>query len=170
MTGLVPPAAWEPAYAGRAGRMRASEIRELLKLLDRPGIISFAGGIPDPALLPAAQAQAAYRDVLADPLTAKSSLQYSTSEGYAPLRDWVVAHMGERGIACTPDNIVMTNGSQQALEFLGRLVLSPNETKSFPAQAPTPCLPGFVPELRPTMLLQAQATTPFPRVRNTFRC
>ena len=53
MTAHIQAAEWEPRYAGRAERMRASEIRELLKLLDRPGIISFAGGIPDPALFPA---------------------------------------------------------------------------------------------------------------------
>ena len=52
MTAHLQAAEWEPAYATRAERMRASEIRELLKLLDRPGIISFAGGIPDPALFP----------------------------------------------------------------------------------------------------------------------
>ena len=54
MGNLAPAADWEPRYAGRAERMRASEIRELLKLLDKPGVISFAGGIPDPALFPVA--------------------------------------------------------------------------------------------------------------------
>jgi DNA-binding transcriptional MocR family regulator len=75
-------AGWEPRYAARAERMRASEIRELLKLLEQPGIISFAGGIPDPALFPVAEAQAAYAAVLADPTLAGSGLQYSVSEGY----------------------------------------------------------------------------------------
>ena len=62
-------------------RMQASEIRELLKLLDRPGIISFAGGIPDPALFPVEEAKAAYVDVLSDAALAGSGLQYSVSEG-----------------------------------------------------------------------------------------
>src|SRR5438270_8191073 len=87
-------AGWEPRYAARAERMRASEIRELLKLLDQPGIISFAGGIPDPALFPAQEAQAAYVAVLRDPAGASCALQYSVSEGYAPLRQWIVRHMG----------------------------------------------------------------------------
>ena len=65
VTSHAQPAEWEPRYAARAERMRASEIRELLKLLDQPGIISFAGGIPDPALFPVAEARAAYADVLA---------------------------------------------------------------------------------------------------------
>jgi hypothetical protein len=60
MLSSVEPAGWEPRYAARAERMRASEIRELLKVLDQPGIVSFAGGIPDPALFPVAEAKAAY--------------------------------------------------------------------------------------------------------------
>lgn len=127
--------AFEPRYATRAARMRSSEIRELLKLLDQPGVISFAGGIPDPALFPVDIAKAAYDDILSDPQGAAQSLQYSASEGYAPLRDWVVQHMASRGIACTADNIVMTNGSQQALEFMGRLLLSPHDTAL--VEAPT---------------------------------
>jgi DNA-binding transcriptional MocR family regulator len=115
--------------------MRSSEIRELLKLLERPGVISFAGGIPDPALFPVERAKAAYGELLSDPRSAAQGLQYSASEGYAPLRDWIVAHMASRGVACGPDNIVMTNGSQQALEFLGRLLLSPNDTAV--VEAPT---------------------------------
>jgi hypothetical protein len=128
VTDLSPPAEWEPCYAGRARRMVASEIRELLKLLDTPGIVSFAGGIPDPALFPVAEARAAFADVLADPATAGTALQYSVSEGYLPLRQWIVRHMGTLGIPCAADNVLITSGSQQALEFLGRLLLSPGDT------------------------------------------
>jgi DNA-binding transcriptional MocR family regulator len=125
---LAQSAEWEPAYARRAERMRASEIRELLKLLDKPGIISFAGGIPDPALFPRQGALAAYAEVLGDAKLAASALQYSVSEGYLPLRRWIVRHMGALGVPCGEDNIVVTSGSQQALEFLGRLLLSPGDT------------------------------------------
>ena len=135
MTNRAQQAEWEPRYAARAERMRASEIRELLKLLDQPGIISFAGGIPDPALFPARQAQAAYAAVLSDAALARSALQYSVSEGYLPLRQWIVRHMGSLGIACDEDNVVITSGSQQALEFLGRLLLSPGDTAL--VEAPT---------------------------------
>ena len=121
-------AGWEPRYARRAERMVASEIRELLKLLERPNIISFAGGIPDPALFPIAEMSAAYASVLSDPSQAGAGLQYSVSEGYAPLRQWLVGHMRRLGIACAVDNIVITCGSQQALEFLARLLLSPGDT------------------------------------------
>ncbi len=128
MGNFTPAAAWEPRYAGRAERMRASEIRELLKVLERPGIISFAGGIPDPALFPLDQARAAYAEVLGDAALAGGALQYSVSEGYLPLRQWIARHMGSLSVPCEADNIVVTSGSQQGLEFLGRLLLSPGDT------------------------------------------
>ncbi len=118
-------ATWEPRYARRAGRMVASEIRELLKVVDQPGVISFAGGIPDPALFPVEEARAAYAAVLSAPV---NGLQYSVSEGYLPLRQWIARHMGTLGVPCEADNIVVTCGSQQGLEFLGRLLLSPGDT------------------------------------------
>ena len=121
-------AEWEPHYATRAERMQASEIRELLKLLELPDIISFAGGIPDPALFPVAAIEQAYAEVLSEPGAAARVLQYSISEGDPALRAWIVAHMRARGVPCTPDNILITNGSQQALEFLGRILLSPDDT------------------------------------------
>lgn len=117
----------ETAFATRATRMKASEIRELLKLLDRPDIISFAGGIPDPALFPAD----AFRDAYAQILTGdagRSALQYSVSEGYKPLRDWLVGEMAKLGIACAADNVLIVSGSQQGLDYLGKLYLSPNDT------------------------------------------
>jgi len=70
---------FEPALARRVENMQASEIRELLKLLEQPGVISFAGGIPDPKLFPAKEAAEAYTEALADPAQA---LQYSVSEGF----------------------------------------------------------------------------------------
>ncbi len=121
-------AAWEPAYARRAGRMRASEIRELLKLLEKPGVTSFAGGIPDPALFPINRVKAAYDAVLSEPAVANGALQYSTSEGYAPLREWIARQMQAQGVPARPGNILITSGSQQALEFLGKLFLDVGDT------------------------------------------
>jgi DNA-binding transcriptional MocR family regulator len=125
----------EPRYAKRAEGMKASEIRELLKVLNRPGIISFGGGIPDPALFPAEEAKVAYSAILSDPARMVAGLQYSVSEGYEPLRQWIAAHMGTLGIPCRPDNIVITSGSQQALEFLGKLFLTEGDTAL--VEAPT---------------------------------
>lgn len=119
--------AWEQAFATRAARMKASEIRELLKLLERPDIISFAGGIPDPALFPKEAFAAAYADILSGP-EAAAGLQYSVSEGYAPLRAWLVDEMAKLAIPCTMDNIFIVSGSQQGLDYLGKLLLSPRDT------------------------------------------
>lgn len=120
------PFCFEPRYARRAERMKASEIRELLKLLDRPDIISFAGGIPDPALFPAEAAAEAYREALT--LSPSLALQYSVSEGYLPLRQWIAGRMRSLGAPAESDNIVITSGSQQALDFLGKLLISPGDT------------------------------------------
>ena len=114
-------------FATRATRMKASEIRELLKLLDQPDIISFAGGIPDPDLFPKAAFQDAFAEALNGPMAAQG-LQYSTSEGHKPLRVWIAAQMQAIGIPATPDNILITSGSQQALDYLGKLFLSPGDT------------------------------------------
>ncbi|WP_430250041.1 PLP-dependent aminotransferase family protein [Neorhizobium sp. DAR64860/K0K1] len=118
---------WDHIFATRSSRMKASEIRELLKLLEQPDIISFAGGIPDPALFPAEEFQKAYADIFSG-AQVNSALQYSVSEGYKPLRDWIVADVAKIGIDCTADNVFITSGSQQALDYLGKLFLSPNDT------------------------------------------
>lgn len=119
---------YEPRYARRAEAMRASEIRELLKLLEEPGIISFAGGIPDPALFPKDAASKAYTAILADPAKSSQALQYSVSEGFPALRQWIASYMGTLGVPATPDHILVTSGSQQALEFLGRLFITAGDT------------------------------------------
>ncbi|TNM64786.1 aminotransferase-like domain-containing protein [Aliirhizobium smilacinae] len=118
---------WEHIFATRSSRMKASEIRELLKLLEQPDIISFAGGIPDPALFPAEEFKTAYADIFSS-AQVNSALQYSVSEGYKPLRDWIVEDVAKIGIDCTADNVFITSGSQQALDYLGKLFLSPKDT------------------------------------------
>jgi len=106
----------------RGAKMRASEIRELLKLLDRPGMISFAGGIPDPALFNLQAYREAYAEVLSEN---GNALQYSTSEGYPPLRRWIAEYMRSRGVECTEDHILITHGSQQGLDLIGKLFVDP---------------------------------------------
>ncbi len=113
--------------ATRTSRMHASEIRELLKLLGRPDIISFAGGIPDPKLFPADAFRDAFDAIMSGP-EQQAALQYAPSEGYGPLREWLVQYMGRIGVPCELENIVMMSGSQQALDYLGKLFLNPNDT------------------------------------------
>lgn len=114
-------------FASRSSQMKASEIRELLKLLDQPDVISFAGGIPDPTLFPAGAFKDAYAALLA-PEQAGQALQYSRSDGYAPLRSWLADHMSALGMPCSAENILITSGSQQALDYLGKLLLNPGDT------------------------------------------
>ncbi|MBI1245803.1 MAG: aminotransferase class I/II-fold pyridoxal phosphate-dependent enzyme [Alphaproteobacteria bacterium] len=130
--------------------MQASEIRELLKVLEDPAIISFAGGIPDPTLFPTAEISAAYAAALSNPEKSSGALQYSVSEGYGPLRDWIVGYMGTRGIACTRDNVMIVTGSQQGLDLLGKLfigggdtVLVERPTYMGALQAFGPCEPNY---------------------------
>lgn len=117
---------WEQVLATRASRMKASEIRELLKVLDQPDVISFAGGIPDPALFPKEAFTVAMTRVMEE--QSEAALQYSVSEGYAPLRDWIAAHMTGLGVPCDAENIFITSGSQQALDYLGKLMISAGDT------------------------------------------
>ncbi len=117
----------ETRFARREGRMKASEIRELLKLLDEPDIISFAGGVPDAKLFPAKAFADAYAKTLEDGVSDRA-LQYSASEGHKGLREWIVAQMEKLGVPCGLDNIVITSGSQQALDYLGKLLLTENDT------------------------------------------
>ncbi|MET4701282.1 DNA-binding transcriptional MocR family regulator [Constrictibacter sp. MBR-5] len=131
--------------AQRASRMAASEIRELLKILERPGLISFAGGIPDPALFDVEAFRTAYAGALARPEAAAAALQYSTSEGYLPLRRWIAAHMARSGVDCTPDNILITSGSQQAIELIGKLFIDEGDTLLTAAPTYLGALQAFAP-------------------------
>lgn len=114
--------------SSRARSTRASEIRELLKLVGRPSLISFAGGIPDPGLFNVALFQDAWREAFSGPSIAREALQYSNTEGYLPLRQWLAAHMAGLGVPAGPDNILVTTGSQQALDLVGKLLLDKGST------------------------------------------
>jgi hypothetical protein len=106
-----------------ARKVRPSELRELMKIIERPDMVSFAGGIPDPGLFPRAAYDECYRDALSV-LNAPRSLQYAATEGYLPLREWIAEQMRSKGLTCTPDNILLTSGSQQGLELIGKLLIN----------------------------------------------
>jgi DNA-binding transcriptional MocR family regulator len=120
------PDDWTDRFSPRMAHVRASEIRELLKLLDQPDILSFAGGIPDPTLFPVERIQAFYSQVLGE--AGQQALQYSVSEGLPSLRRWVAERMTRAGAACDEGNVVITAGSQQALDLLGKLFLGRGDT------------------------------------------
>ena len=118
---------WGHVFAGRVSGMSASEIRELLKLLNRPEIISFAGGIPDPDFFPSAAIAHAYQKVFQSNAGAGGALQYTISEGHTPLREWICTYMGKHGVNAGLDEVLVTSGSQQALDFVGKLLIGPGD-------------------------------------------
>jgi len=110
-------------YSDRAGKMRKSEIRELLKVTQDPEVISFAGGLPNPKSFPIDDLIEVVKTVLHH--HGHSALQYGTTQGTPELRESLVERVKKDGIEATPDNIVITSGSQQALDTVGKIFLNP---------------------------------------------
>ena len=116
---------WEYRFAQRTQRMKSSAIRELLKLTEQPDIISFAGGLPAPDVFPYQEFQDASNRVMQN--SGAAALQYGTTEGYLPLREMIARHTSRYGIDVTPDNILITSGSQQALDLIGKIFINPGD-------------------------------------------
>ena len=112
-------------FASRLQNVETSAIRELFKLLGKPGIISFAGGFPDPAMFDVAGIQAAASKALSEEPGA--ALQYGATEGYQPLREQLSAFMATKGMAVAPGELIVTTGSQQGLDLLGKTMISPGD-------------------------------------------
>ncbi|WAC73787.1 PLP-dependent aminotransferase family protein [Roseateles sp. SL47] len=106
--------------ARRAARMNPSIIREILKVTEKPGVLSMAGGLPSADTFPVEAIRAACDRVLTH--QSKEALQYAASEGYAPLREWVAQRVGALGLRATPDQVLITSGSQQGLDLVGKLL------------------------------------------------
>ena len=113
-------------FAARLQNVETSAIRELFKLLGKPGIISFAGGFPDPALFDVEGIRQATQMALSDP-TAGPVLQYGATEGWNPLREALSGYMAKKGITATPAEIITTTGSQQALDLIGKTMIDPGD-------------------------------------------
>jgi DNA-binding transcriptional MocR family regulator len=112
-------------FADRLQNVETSAIRELFKLLGKPGIISFAGGFPDPALFDATGIAQASAAVLAN--NPGPVLQYGATEGYGPLREGIASFMANKGSTVAPDGLIVTTGSQQALDLIGKTMISPGD-------------------------------------------
>ena len=113
-------------FADRLKNVETSAIRELFKLLGKPGIISFAGGFPDSALFDVDGIRAASQQALQD--APGAALQYGATEGYQPLREQLAAFMASKGASdVAPENLIVTTGSQQALDLLGKTLINPGD-------------------------------------------
>jgi 2-aminoadipate transaminase len=124
---------WEHRFAQRTQRMQSSAIRELLKLTEQPDIISFAGGLPAPEVFPTQE----FKEACARVLDKHSSvaLQYGTTEGYLPLRELIAEQTRRSGMEVSTDNILITSGSQQALDLIGKILI--NEGDRIVVESPT---------------------------------
>lgn len=112
-------------YASRMEGIKASEIRELLKLTERTEVISFAGGLPAPELFPIEEMKLVAVKVLEE--MGVQALQYSATEGFNPLREKIASRMTKAGMNTTRDHILITSGSQQGLDFAGKVFLNPGD-------------------------------------------
>jgi 2-aminoadipate transaminase len=112
-------------FADRLNNVETSAIRELFKLLGKPGIISFAGGFPDPALFDVEGIKESSNAVLTN--APGAVLQYGATEGYGPLREGISAFMANKGATAKPEELIVTTGSQQALDLIGKTMISPGD-------------------------------------------
>ncbi len=132
--------------AERAAAMNPSAIREILKVTERPGILNFAGGLPSPETFPVEAMRAACATVLAEgSAVAKPSLQYAASEGLPELRAWVAAEMGRQGARVSPEQVLITTGSQQGLDLIAKLLID----KDAPLLVETPTYLGALQAFTP---------------------
>ncbi|HVT90089.1 MAG TPA: PLP-dependent aminotransferase family protein [Tepidisphaeraceae bacterium] len=111
--------------ARRMQQVRRSFVREILKATASPDIISFAGGLPNPRFIPVQKIGHAIQDVLRD--DGAAALQYTTTEGYPPLRQWIAGQYRAVGLDVHADQIIITSGSQQALDMLGKVLIDPGD-------------------------------------------
>lgn len=112
-------------FAARMDAMKPSSIRELLKMTERPDVISFAGGLPAPELFPIDDIRVATERVFSE--CGAKAFQYGVTEGISTLRESIVAEMASRHVACTADDVLITTGSQQGLDLLGKIFLDPGD-------------------------------------------
>jgi 2-aminoadipate transaminase len=125
LTRDIPVLDWGPHLAPRTERMQSSAIRELLKLTQQPDIISFAGGLPAPEFFPLREIEEACRYIIRHDGT--KALQYGATEGHGPLKEYLATTMHKYGIPAMPGNVLLTSGSQQALDLVGKLFVSPGD-------------------------------------------
>ncbi|HEX7987191.1 MAG TPA: PLP-dependent aminotransferase family protein [Duganella sp.] len=113
------PIQWR--FSERADQLQSSFIREILKITQQPEIISFAGGLPSPLTFPVDEMKLAFDKVLQN--NGKVALQYGPTDGYLPLRQWIADSLSTNGAKIIPEQVLMTSGSQQALDLLGKVLI-----------------------------------------------
>lgn len=113
------------SFARRIGRMGVSAIREILKVTEQPDVISFAGGLPAPETFPVEALSRAHAAVFSE--EGAAAMQYSTTEGWRPLREWITGRLGTRGIEADASRVLVTSGSQQGISLAATAFLDPGD-------------------------------------------
>ena len=137
----APSSPW--TLAQRAARMNPSIIREILKVTEQPGVLSLAGGLPSPDTFPIEAMREATAKVLAE--APREALQYAASEGYGPLREWVAAQLQRQGQQVTPAQVLITTGSQQGLDLVGKVLVDAGAPVAVEAPTYLGALQAFAP-------------------------
>jgi 2-aminoadipate transaminase len=153
-----PAAPWQ--LARRTERMNPSVIREILKIAERPGVISLAGGLPSPDTFPVEAMREATARVLRD--TPREALQYAASEGYAPLREWVAAQMAAQGMRVDAAQVLVTTGSQQGLDLVGKVLIDAGSRVAVEAPTYLGALQAFAPYEPEVLSVPCDADGPLP--------
>ena len=146
--------------ARRAERLNPSTIREILKITERPGIISLAGGLPSADTFPvAAMAEASARVLREQP---REALQYASSEGHVPLREWVAAELVGQGMRVDASQVLITTGSQQGLDLVGKVLIDPDSTVAVESPTYLGALQAFAPYEARFLAIEGDDDGPLP--------
>lgn len=151
---------WNPAR--RAARMNPSILREILKVTERPGILSMAGGLPSPDSFPVEAMRVACEKVLRE--TAREALQYASSEGYGPLREWVAIHLRGQGLHVEADQVLITTGSQQGLDLVAKVMVDSGAPVAVETPTYLGALQAFAPMEPLFKAVDSDAQGPLPEV------
>lgn len=125
-SGLTNAPDFNSLFSARARAIQSSAIREILKVTERPEVISFAGGLPAPATFPVEEMRRSLDNVLTS--RGREALQYSTTEGFAPLREWIAKRIGTPEAPVAADEVLIVSGSQQGLDLLAKVLVDPGDT------------------------------------------
>ena len=153
--------------ARRAQRLNPSSIREILKLSEQAHIISLAGGLPSPDSFPVAAMQEATARVLRD--HSREALQYAASDGYGPLREWVATELGSQGLRCNAAQVLITTGSQQGLDLVGKVLIDPGSTVAVESPTYLGALQAFAPYEPEFVAVQGDNEGPLPAALDAAR-
>ncbi len=161
----TPHTPWQ--MARRAERLNPSTIREILKITERPGIISLAGGLPSADTFPVAAMQEATARVLRD--TPREALQYAASEGHAPLREWVAAELSAQGLKADAAHVLITTGSQQGLDLVGKVLIDPGSRVAVESPTYLGALQAFAPYEPEFVAVEGDDDGPLPQALDAAR-